>query len=318
MSHYKVSILIPVFNSEKYIQNCARSVFSQTLKEVEYIFVDDGSTDDGIDLLNLEMLKFPERFHNVSIIRHERNRGISAARQTAFDRASGEYILAMDSDDYIEPEMLEQLYNTALVTEADIVFCDFVSETENKSIRKSFSFSSSKNKLIEVAIRGESALWNKLFKRNLLIDYHIRTLDGIDHGDDLAVLVKLLFHAGKFSYLPVPFYHYIESNSQSTTKTFKPKHIDDRIRLVNEVVEYLKKEEKMYQSEILLMKALRKAKILQLTNADKKYIGLYNEINPHILKLKISAYTRIILMLSITGMPSLLKMYFGLLKKFGK
>ena len=158
MPKYKVSILIPVYNSEKYIQKCARTVFAQTLKEVEYVFVDDGSTDSGIDLLLQEIQKFPERFNDICIIRHERNRGISAARQTAFDRASGEYILAMDSDDYIEPEMLEQLYNEALVSGADIVFCDFVSETENKSIRKNFSFSPSKNKLIEVAIRGESAL----------------------------------------------------------------------------------------------------------------------------------------------------------------
>ena len=100
MPKYKVSILIPVYNSEKYIQKCARTVFAQTLKEVEYVFVDDGSTDSGIDLLLQEIQKFPERFNDICIIRHERNRGISAARQTAFDRASGEYILAMDSDDY--------------------------------------------------------------------------------------------------------------------------------------------------------------------------------------------------------------------------
>ena len=318
MPNYKVSILIPVYNSEKYIQKCARTVFAQTLKEVEYVFVDDGSTDSGIDLLLQEIQKFPERFNDICIIRHERNRGISAARQTAFDRASGEYILAMDSDDYIEPEMLEQLYNEALVSGADIVFCDFVSETENKSIRKNFSFSPSKNKLIEVAIRGESALWNKLFRRNLLTSYNIKTLDGIDHGDDLAVLVKLLFHAEKFSYLPVPFYHYIESNCQSTTKAFKPKHIDDRINLVNEVVEYLKKEEKTYQYEILLMKALRKAKILLLTNGEKQYIGLYNEINPYIFKLKVTTYTRIILILSNISIPSILKIYLWLLKKAGK
>lgn len=318
MPNYAVSVLVPVYNASNYIETCANSLFAQTLKEIEYIFVDDGTPDNSIELLRVVLQRFPHRSADVKIITHKINSGISAARQTAFDMATGEYILAMDSDDYIAEKMIELLYNEVKAKNADVVFCDYVSETEQNTVVHKFPFSSEKSKLIEAAIRGDSALWNKLFKRSLLTDYKIRTLEGIDHGDDLAVLVKILCHAQVFSYLPMPLYHYVESNTLSTTKVFKLKHIHDRLKLVDEVVNYLAKFGNLYSEQIALMKALRKAKILLLTNADKQYINLYPEINSHLLSLKLSYYTKIILLLSTTRNNFLLKLWLRFLKQIGK
>jgi len=318
MSDYAVSVLVPVYNAARYMETCATSLFSQTLPKIEYVFVDDGSPDNSMEILNAVIQQFPHRQQAIKIIRRAENRGISAARQAAFDAATGEYFLAMDSDDYIEPNMIELLWLEAKRNNADVVFCDYVSEKGAKSVVRKFPFHDSNERLVEAAIRGDSAFWNKLIKRSILVDNNIRTLEGIDHGDDLAVLVKILAYAQDFSYLPLPLYHYIESNAQSVTKAFKPKHIQDRLKLVDEVVSFLEQFGAQYSRQIVLMKALRKAKILLLTNADQHYINLYPEINPLLPALKVSNYTKLILLLAATRSALLLKIWLKMLRLIGK
>ncbi|MFZ4582124.1 MAG: glycosyltransferase family 2 protein [Paludibacter sp.] len=312
MSIYKVSVLVPIYNAENYIQKCAHSLLAQTLESIEYVFVDDCSADKSISILKTVIEQYPDRTNDIKIITHNVNKGISAARQSAFDVATGEYLLAMDSDDYIETDMLESLYNHALANHSDMVFCDYISEFKNETKIRKIPFSTDKKKQIEFAIRGNSALWNKIFKRSILVENNIRTLTGIDHGDDLAVLIKLLYHSNQISYLPKHFYHYIESNQHSTTKKFKPKYIDDRLKLVNEVVVYLEKGGLTFQNEILLMKSLRKAKILMLTHGDKQYVDLFPEINKHFMTLDMNISLKLMLYISKIKNPLLQKYCFQL------
>ena len=121
----KVSVIITVFNCEKYIETCACSLFEQTLDNIEYVFVNDASTDNSITILNRIIRNYPTLERHTIIINIKRNRGVSNARQIGIGKATGEYIIHCDSDDWIDKNMYEQLYKKAKETDADIVGCNF-------------------------------------------------------------------------------------------------------------------------------------------------------------------------------------------------
>lgn len=109
----KVSVIVPVYKVEKFIERCAISLFSQTLQDVEFIFVDDASPDNSVQIVQKCIREYPHRESQTVILTHEKNMGLPAARNTGLAVAKGEYIFHCDSDDFVEPDMLEQLYNTA-------------------------------------------------------------------------------------------------------------------------------------------------------------------------------------------------------------
>src|SRR5690606_33802156 len=125
-----VSVIIPIYGVEKYIEKCVRSLFSQTLTDVEYIFIDDCSPDASIAILEKLIFEYALE-KNVSIIRHQTNRGLPSARNTGLEYAKGIYIFHCDSDDFLEKDALEVLYNAAKASSADIVWSDFYLSFEN-------------------------------------------------------------------------------------------------------------------------------------------------------------------------------------------
>ena len=127
----KVSVCVPVYNVEKYIEKCVRSLFEQTLEDIEYIFVDDCSQDQSLNILHRVLTEYPQRQNSVKIVRHKCNLNITAARQTAINIASGEYVIMCDSDDWVEPDMYETLYRTAVSNHADIAYCDLMFVVDN-------------------------------------------------------------------------------------------------------------------------------------------------------------------------------------------
>lgn len=128
---YKVSVIIPVYKVEKFIGRCVKSLMEQTLQDVEYIFVDDASPDGSIVILRNVLADYPERSNHVKILTHTENKGLPAARNTGLSVAQGEYIFHCDSDDFVEVNMLEQLYHKVTETDVDIVWCDWYLTFEN-------------------------------------------------------------------------------------------------------------------------------------------------------------------------------------------
>ena len=126
-----VSVLVPVYNVSKYIERCAHSLFQQTFDDIEYVFVNDCSPDDSIKKLQKVIEQYPNRKKRVQIIHHDKNRGASVSRNTCLENSTGKYIQFIDSDDWIESDMIETMYNKAETESADIVVCDFVIEKAN-------------------------------------------------------------------------------------------------------------------------------------------------------------------------------------------
>ncbi len=300
MKNYSVSILIPVYKVSDFIERCAESVFSQTFESIEYIFVDDASPDDSIQKLEQVLVRFPNRKEDVRILRNEKNRGISDSRQIAFDNAHGKYFLAMDSDDWIEKEMVEKLVQKAENENSDITYCSYFRTFSNNEIVEKPLFSSDKKMLIKDALNGKSAYWNKLIRLDLLKENNIKTISGVNMADDLVVLVKLIYYAQKISFIDTPLYHYVQFNENACTKELPIKHINDHITVTEDVENFFESKSDFldYQKMVLQFKAKRKIKIIRGSFANKKHLLLYPDLYQQIDRLDLPLKSRIILQLA--------------------
>ena len=121
----KVSVVVPIYGVEKYIERCARSLFEQTLDDIEFIFVDDCTKDHSICVLEKVLLDYPQRQKQTTIVHHEVNKGLPLARQTGIMMATGDFIAHCDSDDWVDVDVYRQMYDTAINEKADVVICDY-------------------------------------------------------------------------------------------------------------------------------------------------------------------------------------------------
>ena len=193
MSAYKVSVIVPVYGVQNFIEHCAVSLLSQTLKEVEFIFIDDATLDDSIKILEKVIARFLDR--NVIILKHEYNKGLPAARNTGLKVATGEYIFHCDSDDFVEPDMLEKLYNEAVKRDADIVWCDwFLTFNQNERYMKE-PFYNTTNDILCSILSGTMKynVWNKLVKHSLYINNNILFPSGHAMGEDMTMIRLMLY-----------------------------------------------------------------------------------------------------------------------------
>lgn len=228
MEKIKVSVLVPVYNVGKYITRCAQTLFTQTYSNIEYIFVDDCCTDRSVEKLRHALSHYPLLQKQVRILSHTKNQGLAASRLTALKQATGEYILNVDSDDYIAPDMVELLVSSAMKNNADIVICDFMHVYPNGAeIHKHINPPSAPHKCMEAVLNGtmHAAVCNKLIRRSLYTDNQIFPTQGIDMLEDLSVTYRLFYFAHTVSYVNKPLYHYRLSrpgsyiNSGYTQKT---------------------------------------------------------------------------------------------------
>jgi glycosyltransferase involved in cell wall biosynthesis len=127
----KVSIVVPIYGVEKYIERCARSLFEQTFDDIEYIFVNDSTKDASIEVLQTVIEEYPHRKNQIKILHHPENRGLPQARKTGILAAKGDYIINFDSDDWVEHTIIEVVYTKASQDKADIVVCDIYKSNGN-------------------------------------------------------------------------------------------------------------------------------------------------------------------------------------------
>ena len=217
---YKVSVVIPIYNVEKYIERCARSLFEQTLDDVEYIFVDDCSPDQSVPILQRTLQDYPGRKESVRIIRHKENKGVAAARNAGINAAQGEYIIHCDSDDWVDANMYELMYRKAQETNADIVICDWRKVYTNKSVDCHVNPPLSPKECAIQILNGKmhGGVWNKLVKRELYTKYHIRCIEGANYCEDLYIACRLFYHAQSVAYIGKPLYNYYKGNENSYTR----------------------------------------------------------------------------------------------------
>lgn len=241
MAENKVSVIVPIFKVEGFIERCARSLMEQTLGEVEFIFVDDASSDRSMEILRRTLTDYPERQEQVRILTHEQNKGLPAARNTGLEVATGEYIFHCDSDDYVEREMLEEMYNTAKEQDADYLWTDFwLSFEQNERYMQVRSYATPREALLGV-LEGAMKynVWNKLVSRSLYSENNIWFPTGHSMGEDMT-MIRLLACAKRVAYIPKAYYHYVRLNMSALTQTFSERHLIDIRHNVDETVAFLR------------------------------------------------------------------------------
>ena len=227
-----VSICIPVYGVEKYVERCAISVFEQTYRNIEYIFVNDCTPDRSMEVLEKVIERYPQRQDQVRIINHKRNRGLSASRNTALKYASGLYICWVDYDDYIEANMIEKMIDRQMSTNADIVSCNsIVHFPDRESILSSPTYSNSRTMALTLLRkRVPVSVWGRIIRRQLYVDNGICPLEGLNVGEDFQVMPILAYYARTVSSIEDCLYHYNCENNYSYTHCFSPQKSEEAWR----------------------------------------------------------------------------------------
>ncbi len=230
MNKHKVSIIVPIYNVGKYIERCVVSLFEQDFEDIEYIFVNDCTSDSSVEILEKIIEKYPNRKPNCKIIHHKENKGSGATRRTGIENAIGEYTLQIDSDDWCELNMISSLYSKAKETDADMVVCDhFVNFSKIETYSKqNFSENHSanlRNLLISNGLYNH--FWNKFIKRNLYDRYNVYPPTEISFGEDKWVIIRLFSQKIKVTYLPKAFVHYWQENKKSLSQNVVNKTFED-------------------------------------------------------------------------------------------
>jgi glycosyltransferase involved in cell wall biosynthesis len=213
----KVSIIIPIFNVEKFLECCIRSVVNQTLKDIEIICVNDGSTDGSLAILE----KFAANDSRIIVINQE-NKGQGAARNRGMDIARGEYIGFVDGDDWIDLNYFEQLYNSAKKYDASMSACSIVrkypsSRTRIKlDIKEEKLYVSALDKFQITETPRKCYIYNKIYRRSELIRHKIRFPEGVSF-EDIAFSIRAVYFLGNLITVPGIVYYY-RVNYQSTTR----------------------------------------------------------------------------------------------------
>ena len=231
-----ISIIIPVYNTELYLEKCINSILCQTLKDIEIIIVNDGSTDNSQLIID----KYVQKDNRVKSIIKE-NGGLSDARNFGIDISNGDYLAFVDSDDYVDRHMFEDMYNLSQKHQSEIVLCDLIKVNEKgEGFRNLQQSPQLGDKIIlkdDFTIFGEMSCFacNKLFKKSLF-DKH-RFKKGI-HFEDIELIPKLVLDSKIISKINQPYYKYFE-RQDSITKTHTKKGLDMFVA-INEVSNYFK------------------------------------------------------------------------------
>ena len=243
----KISILVPVYGVEKYIPQCAKTLFEQTYHDIEYIFVDDCSPDDSIVVLQQILANYPERKNQVHIVRHDHNRGLGAARKTAFEAATGDFVINVDSDDYLSLNAVELLVAKQQETGADIVSSSYTSVFQDGTAILHVEPHYSKDDCLKLMLIQNTLLphiWARLIRRSLYIEHGITSVEGINMAEDLALTPRLIHAATSVSYVKESAYYYRDDSSASTfANQLSRKHIISLLKANQELWVYFREKD---------------------------------------------------------------------------
>ena len=221
-----ISVIVPVYNVERYVNRCVESIMNQTYPELEIILVDDGSTDSSGVLCDT----FAEKDARITVI-HKKNGGLSDARNTGIDASTGSYIVFADSDDWLDPDMIQLLYNVLKKNNADIAECSYRNVYTDHILEETSCSAEVVNGDSVTALEGmldwkyfKPVAWNKLYKRSVIQD--IRYPVGRLHEDEFTTY-KYYFNAKKVTYVDVSKYNYDRTREDSITgRKFSERNLD--------------------------------------------------------------------------------------------
>ena len=284
MNNYKVTIITPIHKAERFIERCAKSLLNQDFESIEYIFINDATPDDSFKILK-KLVDQCNRKGDIKLLENEYNLGVAKTRKKGMLEASGEYVIQIDSDDWIESNMISTLYNKAKQDNADIAVCDYyISFITGKETYRKEEYKPNIDFNIKNIMLGKvhPAFWNTLIKRSLYVEKNIFPEGKINMGEDYEMMLKLFLSTEKVSYIPKAFLYYTQYNENSITKTMNKEYINDTIHCIEVFEEILKPTRNRYIEEFRTMLVFWKKMFV----LDKQYTKYFYLIHPEVNKFK--------------------------------
>lgn len=212
-----VSIIVPFFRVEAYIERSARSVLEQTYPNCEFIFIDDCSPDNSVAVLERVFDDYPNQKNRIRLYRHTSNCGIASSRNHALRVCNGSFITWVDGDDYLEKNAVLRMVKCQQQNDSDIVSGSVFEHTDNGILEYSLFPNEPKQQIIcgLLDFSLKKNVWGRLIRTSLYTDNHIQCIDGVNYHEDFQVLPRLVYYANTLSVLNEPVYHYDRSNARS-------------------------------------------------------------------------------------------------------
>ena len=225
----KVSVIIPIYNTEKYLCRCIDSVLNQTFDDYEILLIDDGSTDDSASIC----YEYAQRHNKIKAI-YSNHLGVASARNLGLKLAKGKYIMFCDSDDYAEPNWIQTLYETLDKNPESSVLCAYSSLNIQKKSENKVTLTDVKttthidiSEYYYIYINNLSAfLWNKIYRHDVIKQNHIVFRTNLLEGEDLLFNIDYLKHIKDFVFIPESLYHWVDNNVYTLSRVFNPYYFD--------------------------------------------------------------------------------------------
>ena len=228
----EISIIVPVYNAEKYLERCLNSILAQKFINFEVLLINDGSSDESLYICNMFALK-----DNRITVFDKKNEGVSATRQYGIEKATGAYSIFIDADDWIEPNMLAEMHHTITKQQNDILICNyFINNNLIKEEQRANAPKALIQNMLNSKIKG--VMWNKLVKHSLYKQFNIRFPSNINFCEDVYVCIQLFLSTTKIGFTENAYYHYMDNPCSITRKPHK-NIIIQRIDFVNRATKLL-------------------------------------------------------------------------------
>ncbi len=286
----KISIIVPIYNVEKYLDICLNSLVNQTLKDIEIVLINDGSTDSSYEIA----VSYEKKYKNVTLY-NQLNHGLSYTRNVGLEHAHGKYIMFIDSDDYLETDACEKLYDYACKMDADIVTFDL--KYVYKDSTTSFMYGGKKEGKVDTHeyMIGASSAASKMYKKEFLSRINFKFKEGI-WSEDIAIIPLLCIYTDKIFYLNRVSYNYVQHSNSITNQTSYNKKTLDAVKSLeifesivkenNKYDEYKSEIEFIYITNLLLTLPLKVYKYKEGKKDIKKMSKIMKEKYPHFRKNK--------------------------------
>lgn len=286
----KVSVIVPVYNVEKYLKRCLDSLINQTLSDIDIICINDGSKDSSLQILE----QYAQKDSRIVIYSQE-NSGLSVARNTGLEHASGEYIGFVDSDDWVDLDFYEKLYNSAKNNNADIAVADFIREHPNKKpkrlkLKEEKIYTTPEDKFMICKVHREGCVWNKIYRTEFIHSINLKFVPKM-YYEDRDFTIRSLYFSKKLVTTPNTYYRYFVNPKSIVNK--RRNYIQDEhyILVRQQVLQFIKEHnikvpDGLYKAEIYRYELFGKTLFTIKESINTKYIFLFGKIQIFKMRLK--------------------------------
>jgi len=236
----KVSVIVPVYNTELYVERAIISLMEQTLDNLQFIIIDDGSKDNSLNIIQDVIARYPAREGSVTLISRE-NLGVAATRAQGMGLATGDYIIHFDSDDWAELNWLEAMYSKAIAENADVVVCDYAAVYDIKTVYIHMAAEKTGQACLKQLLldKQRGYTWNKLISSRVINKIDETFVDGINYLEDFIYVMKCFHASDTVAYLDQCLYNYNQQNTNSITNRFSISKREYILAAVNYVSVFL-------------------------------------------------------------------------------